>query len=427
MNFLIIIFGKIFSSLVRLLNLGNGSTWPGHIALSLNKDFIGQTLRKSKVKTVLIIGTNGKTTTSKLIRTILKKDNLKSVYNMSGANLLNGMASSIIISSKWDGKLKKDFALFEVDENAFPLFVDSIKPDFVIVLNLFRDQLDRYGEIDTISSNWKKALEKLDNTTLILNADDPQVAYLAQSLKKNVLFFGLEDKSLSSSSLQHGADSILCPKCQNKLSFECFYFSHLGKWQCDKCGLKRPKPNLSKLDFYPPLEGTYSLYDILAAVLFAKQIKVNDKTIKNALREFKPAFGRQETVSFMEKDIQIFLSKNPISFNESLSTVRKLGGKNILIVLNDQIPDGLDVSWIWDIDFENILTKNMNIMVSGQRAYDMALRLKYAEVYAHITDNVRNAIDKMIENLDKNEKLYVLPNYSAMLETREILTGKKIL
>ncbi|MBI2025798.1 MAG: DUF1727 domain-containing protein [Candidatus Levybacteria bacterium] len=425
MNLLIIYLLKILSSSIRLLNLGNGSTWPGHIALLINDKFIEQTLRRSKVKSVLIIGTNGKTTTSKLIRTILKENKDKSVYNMSGANLLNGIASALIISSKLSGKLKKDYAIFEVDENAFAHVASKIKPDYVIALNLFRDQLDRYGEIDTIVINWKKALENLKNTTLILNADDPQIAFLGKNFKK-AFYFGLEEKNLQNTLLQHGADTLLCPKCSGKLKFRSYYFSHLGKWECPNCNLKRPSPNLSKLDFYP-LYGTYAKYDTLAAVLFAKLAKINEKVILKALKNFKPAFGRQEVISYIEKDVQLFLSKNPISFNESLSTVKKMGGKNIIIVLNDRIPDGLDVSWIWDIDFENILDKDTNILVSGDRMFDMAIRLKYAGLYAHITSDIKLAIDKMIENTGKNEKLYILPNYSAMLETRQVLTGKKIL
>jgi len=426
MNFLIILLGKLLSSFIRLLNLGNGSTWPGHIALLLNDNFIEQTLNKSKIKKVVIIGTNGKTTTSKLIRTIFKTNNSKSVYNMSGANLLNGIASSIIISSKFDGKLKKDFAVFEIDENAFPKVCEKIKPDFVIALNLFRDQLDRYGEIDTISANWKKAIDGLKDTTLILNADDPQIAFLGKGLKKNVYYFGLEDKKLENGLMQHGADSILCPSCATSLKFSSYYFSHLGKWKCPNCNLERPKPNLSKLSYYP-LKGTYALYDILAAVLFAQVAGINKDVITKALKDFKPAFGRQETISYMEKDVQIFLSKNPISFNESLSTVKSLGGKNLIIILNDQIPDGLDVSWIWDIDFENILTKDMNILVTGERMFDMATRLKYAGFFAHVAKDIKQSIDKMVENLNDDEKLYILPNYSAMLEVRQILTGKKIL
>lgn len=426
MNFLIIFAGKLFSSFIRLLNLGNGSTWPGHIALILNPNFIEQTLSKSKVQKVVIIGTNGKTTTSKLIRTIFKENKSKSVYNMSGANLLNGIASSIIISSKFDGKLKKDFALFEIDENAFPLVSEKIKPDFVIALNLFRDQLDRYGEIDQISSNWKKAIDKLDNTVLILNSDDPQIAFLGKEIKKNVYYFGLEEKDLEKNILQHGADSILCPKCSSNLNFSSYYFSHLGHWKCPDCKFTRPKPDLSKLSYYP-LKGTYALYDILAAVLFAQVAKIKKPVIEAALKEFKPAFGRQETLNYMQKEVQIFLSKNPISFNESLSTVKSLGGKNIVIALNDKIPDGLDVSWIWDIDFENILTKDINIIVTGERMYDMAVRLKYAGFFVHVSSDIKQSIDKMIENLSNDEKLYILPNYSAMLEVRQLLTGKKIL
>lgn len=426
MNFLIILIGKLISLFSSVTNLGNGSTWPGHIALKLNKNFVNDYLRNTNTKTILIVGTNGKTTTSKLIRTILKNNGKTFLHNKSGANLLNGVASSIILSSNLLAKLEKDFAIFEIDENALSLIVDKISPDYIVALNLFRDQLDRYGELNTISKKWSKSISKLKQTTLILNSDDPEIAYLGRNTKLKTLYFGLEEETLKNNVLQHGADSILCPNCNNKLTFKSYYFSHLGDWTCKNCKFKRPNPDLSKFSFYP-LTGTYSLYDILASVLLTKTLGIKDKDIESALKKFKPAFGRQETINYKGKEIQIFLSKNPISFNESLSTIKNLGGKNLLIILNDKIPDGLDVSWIWDIDFESILERDMNITITGSRKYDMSLRFKYTEQFVHIAKNLEDALNKTVDNLEKNEKLYILPNYSAMLEVRKILTGKEIL
>lgn len=426
MNILIIFFGKIFSSLISILNLGSGGTWPGHIALYLNKNFIRNIFKKSNTRVILVAGTNGKTTTSKLIRTILEKKGFKVFQNEGGANLLNGIASAIIKNVNLNCKLNFDFAIFETDENTLPLILNQTSPDTLVMLNLFRDQLDRYGEVNIVAQKWKEGIKKLPNRTiLILNADDPQIAYLGNK-RKNTFYFGMEKNDIKTS-LINPADSILCPNCSEGLYFQRKYFSHLGLWECKNCELKRPKPNLS--DFKPyPLPGTYNIYNVLAAALVAKTLGVNHATIRDALRSFSPVFGRQEKINIKEKTVQIFLSKNPTSFNESLRTIVELGGKNVLFVLNDRIPDGRDVSWIWDTSLEEHLNKLSQITISGDRAYDMGLRIKYAGATKfEIIENLSSAIDFSLKNTDKDETLFIVPTYSAMLETRKILTGRKIL
>jgi len=429
MNFLILLLGKSLSKLSNFLNLGNGSTWPGHIALKLNPNFINDNLKKSKLKIILVTGTNGKTTTAKLLQTILEEANRKVFLNSSGANLLNGIASSIILTSDLKGNLNFDYAIFEVDENTLRQITGKIEPDFIIALNLFRDQLDRYGEINTVAKHWKEAYLKLKKTEFILNADDPQIAYLGDGLNPRVHYFGLNDPKFEYKTQQHAADSILCPRCGAKLSYKAFYFSHLGKWKCDSCGLSRPKTTLEWFKFYPLL-GTYAIYDILAAVLTAQRLDIAESKIETAIKSFKPAFGRQEITELNGKKIQVFLAKNPTSFNESLRTINANNAKNLLIVLNDRIPDGTDVSWIWDIDFETLINPEMNLYFAGDRVYDLALRAKYAKLKfkdENIFENLEDAFKKGLPELKNDEIFYVLPTYSAMLETRKILTGKKIL
>jgi len=429
MNFLILLFGKSLSKFSKFLNLGHGSTWPGHIALKLNRNFISDLLKKSGIKTILVTGTNGKTTTAKLLQTILEENNRRVFLNSSGANLLNGIASSIIMKSTINGKLNYDFAIFEVDENTLPQITNLIEPDFIIALNLFRDQLDRYGEINTIAKNWKNAYQKLNKTKFILNADDPQIAYLGNDLNSKCHYFGLNNKNFEYKIQQHAADSILCPKCGNKLAYDAFYFSHLGRWKCEKCGLTRPKPTLESLKSYP-LIGTYAIYDTLAAVLAAQNLGITKTAIESALLSFKPAFGRQEITKIDNKNVQLFLAKNPTSFNESLRTINEKNANNLLIILNDRIPDGTDVSWIWDIDFETLINPKMKLYLAGDRVYDLALRLKYSgfEVSEeNIFENLKNAFTKGLREIQANDVFYVLPTYSAMLEARKILTGKKIL
>ncbi len=431
---ILIAAGKIVSQISRVLNLGNGSTWPGHIALSVNQNFIKETLRGSDIKIILIAGTNGKTTTGKLIQTILEHNGSTVFQNEAGANLVNGIASSLLLHSSILSTLPYDYAVFEVDENSLPLVLQELTPHYLILLNLFRDQLDRYGEVNTIARKWQEAVKKLPKkTTLILNADDPQIASLCHpelvsGSHPQVLYFGLDDPSLSVKTPQHAVDSNYCPNCHHKLTYKTVYFSHLGDWKCPNCS--RARGPLAKISPYYPLAGVYNRYNTLAAVLTAKNIGISDKTIDSALKNFSPAFGRQEKLSVNGKSIQIFLSKNPTSFNESLRTVKELGAKNILFVLNDRIPDGRDVSWIWDIDFENFIGKNMNITISGDRCYDMGLRIKYSQILNtkyQIPNTLGDAITSALDKTPKSEILYILPTYSAMLEFRKILTGKKIL
>lgn len=433
MNSLLILIGKLLSIVSRITNVGSGSTWPGHIALSFNKNFIKDILKTNdqQLKTILIAGTNGKTSTGKLIQTILEKSEKKVFQNSAGANLLNGIASSLALHSTVVGKLNYDFAIFEIDENTLPLILKEVSnPDHIIILNLFRDQLDRYGEVNTIARKWTGALKNINkDTTLFLNADDPQIAYLGSHLKGvNVKYFGINPKN-STDKIQHASDSTYCPNCGDKLTYRSVYFSHLGNWECKKCEYKHPQKTFTSSPIYP-LSGTYNEYNTNAAVLLAETLGIKKEKITASLKGFKPAFGRQEVLNIDGKKVQIFLSKNPTSFNESLRTVADLGGKNLLAVLNDRIPDGRDVSWIWDVDFEeNADLRKMKIHVSGDRVYDLALRLKYAALplsETQIHAELKNAINTVLKTTPQDETLYILPTYSAMLEVRKILTGKKI-
>ncbi|HXS15367.1 MAG TPA: Mur ligase family protein, partial [Candidatus Saccharimonadales bacterium] len=409
---LLIKIAKLISYTSKLFNLGNGSTWPGHLALAYNPHIIEKLLAHSKTEVILVVGTNGKTTTSMMLATILKHNGSRVIQNTSGANLLNGVASTLLLSTNTQGKLTADYAVFEVDENNLPLLLEHITPKAIIALNLFRDQLDRYGEVDSIAHKWNKAFQKLAaTTTLVLNADDPLIAYLAKEVKAPVVYFGLDTTQNEQKTLEHAADSIYCPQCGSKLTYQKIFYSHLGKWECPHCGVKRPLPQLTT-SFYP-LSGTYNEYNTLGAVLTANIVGISESTTQEALRSVKPAFGRQEKISYKDKNVQIFLAKNPTSFNESLRTVSELKASTVLLILNDRIPDGRDVSWIWDIDIEKQVDEFDNIIVSGDRTYDLALRLHYTQEKGHvlpakftIEENLEKAIHTALELTPKNETLY---------------------
>ncbi|MCL5113861.1 MAG: Mur ligase family protein [Patescibacteria group bacterium] len=437
-NALLILLGKSLIKFGNTLNIGSGSTWPGHIALKLNKNFIKQISSKNKnLKIVLIAGTNGKTTTSKLIKHILEKNSLKVFHNEAGANLLNGIASSFIKNSNLSGKLPYDVAIFEIDENTLPLILREINHYSILLLNLFRDQLDRYGEVNTIAKNWQQALKKVDkNTFLFLNGDDPQIYSLGQENDLKTYYFGISDKYMDQKEIPHDVDSVYCPNCSHKLNYSKMSYSHLGKFKCYNCGFKQEKVETfadQKINY--PLFGKYNIYNTNAAILLtSKAFNIPTEKVIEFTEEFKPAFGRQEIVKYKGKNIIVLLSKNPTGFNQSIEATinySKDEKPNALVVLNDRIPDGRDVSWIWDVDF-NDLSLAKKIIISGDRTFDLAIRFKYAlndsfEQKTIIEEDLEKAINTAVSQTEENKTLFILPTYSAMLETRKILGGKKIL
>lgn len=427
MTFIPLLTGKTFLYALRLGKLGNGSTWPGHIALRFDKYFVKDILSKNPhLKIILVAGTNGKTTTAQMIHHILEKSGKKVFQNKSGANLLNGIASTLIRHAVVSGKISYDYAIFEVDENALNRVLSQITPECIVFLNLFRDQLDRYGELNTIQTNWEKSLEKIHKnpgTTIILNADDPRIAYLGKK-GQDVLYFGVQGKYKSLK--QDAADSLMCPNCGKSLIYSSIVYSHLGNWKCPGCTYKRPKVAIDHLSTYP-LDGTYNQYNTHAAVLTCIALGVSSDDAEKSLEDFKPAFGRQEVIKVNNKNVQIFLSKNPASFNQSLETIMNKNSEHLLFVLNDRIPDGRDVSWIWDTQIEDHDFTKTTVTVSGDRCFDMALRMKYAGVKATSEPVLDSAVKNALQTTPVNSTLFVLPTYSAMLDVRKILTGRKIL
>jgi UDP-N-acetylmuramyl tripeptide synthase len=410
--------------------------------MEANPRFIQEVLKNNpNTKIVLIAGTNGKTTTSLMLQKILEEGGLKVFRNEAGANLLNGIASSIIANANLTGRLSFDAAVFEVDERNVALALRELSilsnQLSIVLLNIFRDQLDRYGEVNQVLKDWREALSSIDlNTFLFTNGDDPALSYLAKNVKLKTYFFGIDEKLMKKDSTGHDVDFIYCPNCQTKLEYTKISYSHMGKFRCPNCGFTNPKAEtFSTLP--RPLLGSYNIYNSNAATLVAqKTFDIDEKNIRNALIKFKPAFGRQETIRYRNRDALILLSKNPAGFNQSISAVNDaVAGRNeqsninILLVLNDRIPDGRDVSWIWDIEIES-LPKGAKIFISGDRAYDMGLRIKYSIIHDSrfmIHKELKEAIEQAVSGTKQNETLFILPTYSAMLETRKILTGRSIL
>ncbi len=435
-NIGIIWITKLISRTAKTLNLGAGSTWPGHIALRLNPQFTTQMLEKNKVKVILIAGTNGKTTTATLLRFLLENNGIRVFQNRSGANLQNGLASSLITHADSTGTIPYDVALFETDENALPHVLGQMHPDAILLLNLFRDQLDRYGELNTIIDKWRKAFAKLPKKTmLIANGDDPQLSYLAKKSGLAYHFFGIDEKEMSKKELSHDVDFLYCPNCKTRLSFLKTSYSHMGIFVCPNCGHKREKITVLK-NLPKVLLGKYNMYNTQAAAFTAHTLfDIPTDTIAGILPSFKPAFGRQEHINYKGKDVVVLLSKNPTGFNQSIEAVLDSPGKEktVLLLLNDRIPDGRDISWIWDVDFNKLLPHTQHLFISGDRAYDMGLRIKYEQKSEmqnpkfEIEEDLKKAVTQSLKKIKENETLYILCTYSAMLEVRKIITGRKIL
>ncbi|ELS01001.1 UDP-N-acetylmuramyl tripeptide synthase [Xenococcus sp. PCC 7305] len=432
---------KTVTGMVKMLRLGAASVLPGEISRRLHPRLLPLMFEQVKQGVILIVGTNGKTTTSLLLRTILEDQGYRVTHNSSGANLINGLITALLVDTDLTGNLNVDYAILEVDENILPLVLKDCQPKYILGLNLFRDQLDRYGEVDTIAQRWQKAIAPLPtDTTIVLNADDPTLNYLGQNLTQKVLFFGLSEPNLYLEEIPHAVDSIYCPSCGTLLNYQGVYLSHLGDYECPSCGFAKNATAIDSKDWGQILIGVYNKYNTIAAGLLAQEFGIAKPDIFQTISNFKAAFGRAEELTIDDKQVRILLSKNPVGMNETIRAVNDINKTKeaavTLLVLNDRIPDGTDVSWIWDVDTEQLVATGGKLIVSGDRFFDMALRLQYSceQIGAEntnfeliIQEDLGAAIATSLELTKKEETLHILPTYSAMLEVREALVGRKIL
>lgn len=432
-----LILSKTADMLIRLFHLGSGSTWPGEIALRIDSLFIRTIMTTSKVKVVLVVGTNGKTTTSSMITYGLKKAGKTVIHNPEGANMANGVASALVRYATVQEKIKQDYAVFEIDESAFAYVLRDIPhPCAIVFLNLFRDQLDRYGEVHTIAGHWKEALIHIPPTThLIVNADDPQLVFLSKDKQKHTTYFSASQSDKKQIKLGHDVDSVYCPNCGMKLTYDAISYSHLGVFHC-VCGFKSPSIPQEEMKPLPGFVGVYNRYNMRAALItLSICLNQNLAASRMLLDDFKPAFGRQEHVHAFGQDWILLLSKNPAGFNQSIQALPELlhnKKTSIILVLNDRIPDGTDVSWIWDVELEDLVRHATQIITSGDRTFDMAIRMKYCfekENSGLVQPNpsLESAIKMTAKKHKGNSPIVVLATYTGMLDTRKIVTGKKIL
>ncbi len=443
---LAIIITKLTVFGLRLVGRG-GTSLPGKIALKICPDIFYKLSDKFRI--IMVTGTNGKTTTSRIIAGMLERAGLQYISNKSGANLASGIATTLISSLALTGKPVVRTALLETDEAAFKTIAPKLKPEIVIVTNFFRDQLDRFGELYTTLNSVREGIEGSPESRLILNADDSLCASLGQNTSNPVIYFGLGDKVYPEDYLIANADAAFCINCKSRYEYLSSSFGHLGHFKCPNCGYERPKAQVectqvleydnlsSTIEIQMPdekiavklaLPGLYNIYNALAGAAVGHLLELKEDDLVYVLEGFECGFGRMESLSVNGRELKMILVKNPTGFNQVLKYLLTQKDKCVIgFAINDKLADGTDISWLWDVDFE-ILSFMQSMVrgffVSGIRAEDMAVRLKYAGIPSDsitIKHGDTDLIDSMIEASVESETIYLLPTYTAMLDIRKNL------
>ncbi len=427
-------------SLSRVAGRGGGTTLPGKLLWKLDPGAIDVLARRLPRGSVLVSATNGKTTTTAMVAEILTP-RLRVAHNGSGANLVSGIASTLLRAGG------AELGLFEVDEAALPEVARRVEPKALLLGNLFRDQLDRYGELEIVAARWRDAVAALPGAELVVNGDDPQVGALARPGRGRV--FGLDDPRVARPALQHAADSKYCLRCGTPYAYAAAYVGHLGDYRCPNCGHARPPLDVVARDVELhglegasfslvaaegetrvelALPGLYNVYNALGAGALALSLGVPLEDVRAGLGRFSAAFGRFERIPVGDRRLLMLLVKNPAGANEAVRTLVDGGGPSVAVVaLNDAIADGRDVSWIWDVDFEPLLAGLDRVVASGSRAAELALRFAYGGLdrsRIEVVPSLEQALDRGLELTAPGGELTVLPTYTAMLALRRIVAGR---
>lgn len=437
--------GKMISSMMRVLGK-KGTTFPGVVARKICPQIIGFLAASYEEGTVIITGTNGKTTTNNLLASILRVAGKQVAFNREGANMLTGITGALLQNTSFTGTPRASLLLLEVDEATVPGLCEQVTPRLAVITNFFRDQLDRYGELDTTINLVKGSLPA--ETELILNADDPLVAQIGTG-RSPVYYYGVQSLPVSKAESRETREGRYCFHCGHELHYELFHYGQLGRYECPGCGFKRPRPYLEaqaacqeeagitfRIDreYRVPLQGYYNLYNALAAFCAADRLNISREKIQEGLINFVSDAGRMECFTLPDCNVTLTLVKNPTGFNQVIHTLAGLGKPlGLLIAINDLAADGRDISWLWDVDFEILVSEEVDIrqvVCSGLRAEDMALRLKYAGLQEEKI-GIEPSLDKAVELLEKypsakEEALFILPTYTVLFPMREILVRKRV-
>lgn len=419
-----------------------GVTWAGKIAVTIYPDILKELAGEVKKAIYVTCGTNGKTTTNNMLSAFLQSEGQKVICNSTGSNMLNGVISAFVLASNNKGHIDADYACIEVDEASTLRVFPHFTPDYMILTNLFRDQLDRYGEIDITIDILKQALKMAPDCQIVVNADDVLSAALAHQTGHPTITYGIaepcSENPASNTEIREGR---FCQLCGEKLAYRFYHFSQLGDYYCPSCGFARPaidynaadislKQGLSftiidkeseKTSLHSSYRGFYNIYNILAAYSAVRAEGFALEHIAPILEDFHPENGRMEQFVIDGTSILLNLAKNPAGFNQNISAVMEdTEEKNLIVVINDNAQDGHDISWLWDVDFERFADANIKrIIVSGLRAYDMELRFKYSDISCEAVLSVEEALQTMLK--DELDNLYILVNYTALFGTRKRL------
>ena len=447
-----IMAGKFTSIISRIMGW-KGSSLPGLVARKIYPRVLQELGARPRLGVVIVTGTNGKTTTNNMLACMVSGAGYKILLNSEGANLITGVTAGFVKAASIGGNIDCDYALVEVDEASFPKVVSDVKPKVVIVTNFFRDQLDRYGELDTTISIVQNSLiglkdeqEVASGVRLVLNADDPLVAQFQQKTGLPAIYYGLSGSERASSAGSYSREAKFCPFCGEALDYAYYHYSQLGAYSCPGCNYSRPKPGVEagSLQLLPsgtdclvrhsegstllhiPTGGFYNVYNALAAFTAGRILNLDPVQAAAALRDFSPAIGRMESFNYRGKPVMLNLVKNPTGFNESLSAVLAVPGeKDLMIAINDNDADGRDISWLWDVDFEILEDRHQAFhlfICSGQRAEEMAVRLKYAGVPSNkisVTGDLGQAVNRVLEG--QGSFAYLLSTYTALWAVQKIL------
>ncbi|HTU14535.1 MAG TPA: Mur ligase family protein [Solirubrobacterales bacterium] len=432
---------RAIGRLSRATGRGGGTTLPGRVLLKLDGNAIDKLGSKLEHGSTLISATNGKTTTASMLASILIAEGRHPVHNRSGSNMTWGVATALLEQTGDEG-------LFEVDEAWLPETASRLHPDTILLGNLFRDQLDRYGETEALADAWVKlAADSAGRTGFVLNADDPLVADIGRHSGEQTTYFGIDDDSQALSELQHAHDAKQCRVCGHALEYQRTFVGHLGHYSCPSCGMKRPAPDVSARNITLkgmsgleaeivtpegrailnlPLPGLYNLYNALGAIATARRLGIPVESSVRSLASMKAVFGRVERIQVEQTELSILLIKNPAGANEVIRTLALEPGQlDLWIALNDRIADGRDVSWIWDADFEMLAGRVESVVCTGTRAAEMALRLKYAgwdTGRITVVDDLKGALRESLKG--SPAKLFAMPTYTALLEVRKLLADE---
>jgi UDP-N-acetylmuramyl tripeptide synthase len=431
-------FYRAAGRLSRLAGRGGGTTVPGKLLTIVEPDAIDRLAARLPEGAALVSATNGKTTTAAMVAEILGR-RVRLAHNRSGANLLSGIASALLEARGCE------LGLFEVDEAALPEVARRVRPRAVLLGNLFRDQLDRYGELELLAARWREQLP--EGARVVANADDPVVGDIGR--ERGGLLFGLDDPAHARPALQHAADSKYCMRCGAPYEYAAAYVGHLGDYRCPRCSHARPPlevvgralelEGLERVSFelVTPggsrhvtlaLPGLYNVYNAVGAASLALELGASLDEIAAGLERFRAAFGRFERIAVGERRLLMLLVKNPAGANEAIRTLVEGGApRRLVVALNDAIADGRDVSWIWDVDFEPLFAGLETLVATGSRAAELALRAKYGgfdEARIEVVPELERALDRGLALTPPGEELVLLPTYTAMLALRRIVAAR---